>query len=230
MATNTADQSGSASSLSSFVGVVNSAKEKWNSSGANEAVSKFSASIPESTKVYLAQTTGQLFSRERLKTATVCFGIGEERPFYVEKNPSLLIPRIKHNVQFFYLNYLVLSAIFFVLTLFVTPSAIIGIALLGAAWAYIIRATQSGSLKIGSFAVSQTQATIVMGVISTVVMIWILSGVFWWALFSSGFLSLTHASFRDASMHQDGEDQVTMVGEVASSSPSAEHAAFLGEP
>merc|ERR1719157_128052 len=112
-------------------------------------LSKFSASIPESTKVYLAQTTGQLFSRERLKTATVCFGIGEERPFYVEKNPSLLIPRIKHNVQFFYLNYLVLSAIFFVLTLFVTPSAIIGIALLGAAWAYVIRATQSGSLKIG---------------------------------------------------------------------------------
>ena len=68
----------------------------------------------------------------------------------MEKNPSLLIARIKHNIQFFYLNYLLLSALFFVLTLFVTPSAIIGIALLGAAWAYIIRATQNGSLKIGS--------------------------------------------------------------------------------
>ena len=124
-------------------------KDKWNSSGANEAVSKFSASIPDSTKDYISQTTGQMFSRERLRTISVCFGIGEERPFYIEKNPSLLIARIKQNVQFFYLNYLFMAAIFFVLTLFVTPSAIIGIALLGAAWAYVIKTTQAGTLKIG---------------------------------------------------------------------------------
>jgi len=230
MATNAVDSIGSTSTLNAFAGVVNSAKEKWNTSGANEAVSKFSSSIPDSTKEYFSQTTGQLFSRERLRTVYVCFGIGEERPFYVEKNPSLLIARIKHNVQFFYLNYLLLSAIFFILTMFVTPSAIIGIALLGAAWAYVIKVTQSGSLKIGSFAVSQTQATIVMGIISAFVMIWILSGVFWWTLFSSGLLTMTHASFRDASMHQDGEDQVTMVGEVEHSSPAGEQASFLGEP
>jgi len=229
MATNAADSIGSTSTLNTFASVVNSAKEKWNSSGANDSVSKFSASIPDSTKDYISQTTGQLFSRERLRTFSVCFGIGEERPFYIEKNPSLLIARIKHNVQFFYLNYLLLSALFFVLTMFVTPSAIIGIALLGAAWAYVIKATQSGSLKIGSFAVSQTQATIVMGIVSAFVMIWILSGVFWWTLFSSGFLTITHASFRDASMHQDGEDQVTMVGEVEPTSPTGEQAAFLGE-
>jgi len=227
MASNTGP-SGSASTLGSLVGVVNSAKEKWDSSGANDAVSKFSASIPDSTKNYISETTGQLFSRERLRTVSVCFGIGEERAFYVEKNPSLLIARIKHNIQFFYLNYLLLSALFFVLTLFVTPSAIIGIALLGAAWAYIIRATQNGSLKIGTFAVSQSQATIVMGVISSFVMIWILSGVFWWALFSSGFLTITHATFRDASMHQDGDDQVAMVGEVEPA--GGEQVAFLGDP
>lgn len=227
MASNT-NPSNSASALGSLVGVVNSAKEKWDSSGANDAVSKFSASIPDSTKNYISETTGQLFSRERLRTVSVCFGIGEERAFYVEKNPSLLIARIKHNIQFFYLNYLLLSAVFFVLTLFVTPSAIIGIALLGAAWAYIIRATQSGSLKIGAFAVSQSQATIVMGVISAFVMIWILSGVFWWALFSSGFLTITHATFRDASMHQDGDDQVTMVGEVEPAG-GGEQVAFLGD-
>merc|ERR1712183_996917 len=166
MGTITVDSIGSTSTLNKFANVVKSAKEKWNSSGANEAVSKFSASIPDSTKDYFSQTTGQLFSRERLRTVSICFGIGEERPFYVEKNPSLLIARINHNLQFFFLNYLLLSAIFFVLTLFVTPSAIIGIALLGASWAYVIKATQSGSLKIGSFAVSQTQATIVMGIIS----------------------------------------------------------------
>jgi len=124
-------------------------KEKWDSSGANEAMSNFSASIPESTKDYISQTTGQLFSRDRLRTVSVCFGIGEERPFYVERTPSLLIARVKHNLQFFYLNYLLMVAVLFCLTLFISPSAIIGIALLAGAWAYVIRATQSGSLKIG---------------------------------------------------------------------------------
>merc|ERR1711935_654462 len=105
--------------------------------------------IPDSTKNYISQTTGQLFSRERLRSIYVCFGIGEERAFYIEKTPSLLVARVKHNAQFFYLNYLLMSAVIFGLTLFVTPSAIIGIAILAAGWVYIIRASQSGSLQIG---------------------------------------------------------------------------------
>lgn len=226
MDANTGTPGQSASAMGTLVGVMNTAKEKWDSSGANDAVSKFSASIPDSTKDYISQTTGQFFSRERLRTVSVCFGIGEERPFYVEKTPSLLLVRLKHNFQFFYLNYLLMLAVLFGLTLFVTPSAIIGIALLAMAWVYVIRASQSGSLKIGSFSVTQTQATIVMGVVSSLTLIWILSSVFWWALGSSGFLTVLHAGLRDASMHQDGEDQVTMVGEVE---PAGEQAAFLGQ-
>lgn len=91
---------------------------------------------------------------------------------------------------------------------------------------YVIRASQSGSLKVGAFSVSQTQASMAMGVVSAFTLIWILSSVFWWALGSSGFLTVLHAGLRDASMHQDGEDQVTMVGEVPS---VGEQAAFLGQ-
>jgi len=189
-------------------------------------VSNFSASIPDSTKNYISQTTGQFFARERLRPISVVFGIGEERAFYVEKTPSLLVARVKHNAQFFYLNYTLMLAVLFGLTLFVTPSAIIGIAILAAGWVYIIRASQSGSLAFGSITISQTQASIGMGVISAFSLIWILSNVFWWALGSSGFLTIVHAALRDASMHQDGEDQVTMVGEV---SPAGEQAAFLGQ-
>lgn len=220
------------SSIRSLTGFMSTAKEKWNASGANEAMSKITASIPDSTREYVTQATGQIFSRERLRTVSLFFGIGEERPFYVEKNPSLLVARIKHNLQFFYLNYLLIAAIFFVLTLFVSPSAIIGMALLGGAWAYVIKSTQSGSMKVGSVTVSQKQATVVMGVISCFVMIWILSGVFWWAAFLAGLVTLAHGSFRDASMHQDGEDQVTMMGEVAptSAAADAEQASFLGDP
>ncbi|KAL3902888.1 MAG: hypothetical protein SGILL_010656, partial [Bacillariaceae sp.] len=82
------------------------------------------------------------------------------------------------------------------------------------------------------FAISQTHATIVMGIISAFVLIYLLSGVFWWTLFSSGFMTVVHAGLRDASMHQDEEDQVTMVGDVAGSSGihASEQAAFLGDP
>ncbi|KAG7354728.1 PRA1 family protein [Nitzschia inconspicua] len=219
----------SGSTLGTLVGVMNSAKEKWDSSGASQAVSNFSASIPDSTKDYISSTTGQLFSRERLRSISVCFGIGEERPFYVEKNPALLVARVKHNLQFFYLNYFLLTAVFFCLTLLISPTAIIGIGLLAASWVYVIKASQSGSLSIAGFAISQTHATIVMGVISAFVLIWLLSGIFWWTLFSSGFMVVIHAGLRDASMHQDGDDQVIMVGEVAGVSDN-EQAAFLGDP
>lgn len=63
-----------------------------------------------------------------------------------------------------------------------------------------------------------------MGAFSAVVLIWLLSGIFWWTLASGGFMVGAHAVFRDASMHQDTEDQVDMVGEV-----SGESAAFLGD-
>lgn len=83
------------------------------------------------------------------------------------------------------------------------------------------------SLLKPGLTVSQTNATIVMGVISAFVLIWLLSGVFWWTLFSSGFMVVVHAGLRDASMHQDGDDQVIMVGEVAE---AGEQSAFLGDP
>ena len=62
-----------------------------------------------------------------------------------------------------------------------------------------------------------------MTIISALVLMWLLSGIFWWTLFSSGFMVIVHAGLRDASMHQDGDDQMDMVGDVGESS------AFLGD-
>lgn len=105
-----------------------------------------SSAIPESTKSYV----GGLFKREHLRSVSLFFGIGEERPFYVEKVPSLVMERVRHNISFFYLNYILLTAVLFCLTLFISPSAIIGLALLAMAWMWVIRSSQDGSLKIGS--------------------------------------------------------------------------------
>jgi hypothetical protein len=63
-----------------------------------------------------------------------------------------------------------------------------------------------------------------MSIVSVMVLIWLLSGIFWWTLASSGFLVAVHAGLRDASMHQDENDQMDMVGEV-----TGESAAFLGQ-
>jgi hypothetical protein len=56
--------------------------------------------------------------------------------------------RIRLNLSLFYLNYMLLTAVLFVLTLLISPSAIIGIGLLGLAWMYIIKSTQSGSMQV----------------------------------------------------------------------------------
>lgn len=214
----------SASAVSTIMGVMSSAKEKWDASGANEAVNRVTASIPQGTKEYFSVTSQQLFNRQRLRSVTVYFGIGEERPFYVEKSPALLLARVKHNSSFFYLNYMMLTAILFCLTLLISPSAIIGIGILAALWMYIIRQTSDGPMRVQGISISQTNATIGMSALSVMVLIWLLSGIFWWTLATSGFFVVVHAALRDASMHQDGDDHVDMVGEVP-----GETAAFLGQ-
>ena len=90
----------------------------------------------------------KIFNRQNLRSPTVFFGIGEEQAFYVEKVPSLLTERIKHNLSFFYLNYAMVTTFLFCLTLLISPSAIIGIGLLGFAWLAVIRATSEGQMQV----------------------------------------------------------------------------------
>lgn len=120
-------------------------KEKWDASGGNEALGRAHAAIPESTRTMV----GSLFKREHIRGPAVYFGIGEERPFYLEKTPSLLMERLRHNFTFFYLNYMLVTAVLFCLTLLISPSAIIGIGLLALTWMWLIKASQDGSLHLG---------------------------------------------------------------------------------
>lgn len=113
-------------------------------------VSRINASIPQGTKDWASTTGKSLFNRDHLRSVTVFFGIGEERPFYVEKSPSLLMARLKHNASFFYLNYMLVFCILFVLTMITSFTTMIGIVLLGGAWLYVIKASSGGSLQIGS--------------------------------------------------------------------------------
>ena len=63
--------------------------------------------------------------------------------------------------------------------------------------------------------ITQKQASIGMGGLSVLILIWLLSHIFWMALGTSGFLCGVHCLLRDASMHKDEEDKVVMQGDLS---------------
>lgn len=223
MSTQSDNTMATASTVSSLMGVMSSVKDKWDASGGNEMVSRVSASIPQGTKDWASTSAKSLFNRDHLRSMTIFFGLGEERPFYMEKSPSLLMARLRHNTTFFYLNYMLVFAVLFILTMITSFTTMIGLVLLGGAWMYVIRASADGTLKIGKLSLNQKHATITMAGISAVVLFYLLSHIFWWTTGSGGLLVATHAFLRDASMHQDSDDRVEMSGDLS----LEENAAFL---
>lgn len=211
--------------LAAVGGMFASAKDTFNKSGGNEVLSSVTASIPQGTKDYLTQAKSKFFNRDHLRPISVFFGIGEEKPFYIEKVPSLIIERLRHNIYFFYLNYILLTAVLFCLTLVISPGAIIGIGLLGFAWLAVIRATAEGSTKIGPVTVTQKQASIAMTIVSGFILMHVLRHIFWWTIGSSGIIVGVHAFMRDASMHKDAEDKIEMTGDIGVG--AEEEASFL---
>lgn len=199
-------------------------KETFNKSGGQEVLNSVSASIPQGTKDYIQNAKSRIFNRDQLRSISVFFGIGDEKAFYLEKNPALIMSRVKHNLSFFYMNYILLAAILFMLTLVISPGAIIGIGLLGLAWVSVLRAVADGSCTVKMVTISQRQAYIGMAVLSGFVLVNILSHIFWWTLGSSGCIIGAHALLRDASMHKDEEDRIQMTGDVEL---GGEQSAFL---
>lgn len=215
----TSTSSGSAANVAGAITALSSAsstiKNAWENSGAKDVIATASSNLPQGTQDTISLAKEKVFNRKNLRSPTVFFGIGEEQPFYVEKVPSLIAERARHNLSFFYLNYVGVTTILFFLTLLISPSSIIGIGLLGGAWLAVIRATNEGSVQIKGITVTQKQASIAMGGLSVLVLIWLLSHIFWMTLFTSGFLCGVHLLLRDASMHKDEEDKVVMQGDLS---------------
>mmetsp|Transcript_31106 Transcript_31106/g.29947 ORF Transcript_31106/g.29947 Transcript_31106/m.29947 type:complete len:235 (-) Transcript_31106:336-1040(-) len=205
---------GALGALTVVSGMMGSLKEKWDTSGGKDVVSNVSSSLPQGFKDNIQQAKNQIFKRGKFRSPLVFFGIGEDKPFYVERSPPLIMARLQHNGTFFLLNYALVTAMLFVLTLLITPGPIIGLALLGVAWVSVIKTTQNGAASIRGIVITQKQASIAMSVISVFVLIYLLKNVFWYSVGSSGVLIGLHALFRDASMHKDEEDKVEMTGDV----------------
>ena len=70
-------------------------------------------------------------------------------------------------------------------------------------------------LQPTAVSIPQKTAVLVMGGITLFVLMYLLKGIFWWTLVWSGCLVAIHAFLRDASMHKDADDAVTMEGEFS---------------
>jgi len=204
-----------AGALTALSSASSTIKNAWEKSGAKDVIATASSNLPQGTQDTISLAKQKIFNRQNLRSPTVFFGIGEEQPFYVEKVPSLIAERARHNLSFFYLNYVGVTTILFCLTLLISPMTIIGMGLLGGAWMVVIRATNEGSVQIKGITITQKQASIAMGGISVLTLIYLLSHIFWMTLFTSGFLSGIHMLLRDASMHKDEEDKVVMQGDLS---------------
>lgn len=64
-----------------------------------------------------------------------------------------------------------------------------------------------------------------MGIISIIIVFWLLSSVFWWSIVTSGVFVTAHGLFRDASMHKDMDDAMAMEGDFTIN----EESSFLGD-
>jgi len=212
--------------IATMGGIMGTVSDSIKRSGGSDIASTITNALPESTKDYIKETREKMFNRDQLRSPTIFFGIGEEKPFYFERTPSLIVERLQHNVSFFYLNYLLLTAILFALTLLISPSALIGIACLAVGWVSLIRATKDGAFSFQGISLSQKHASLAMTIVSALVLFWLLKNIFWWTLGSSGLLVGAHSFFRDASMHKDEEDKMQMTGDIG---PGSEEE-FLNPP
>ena len=199
------------STLSSLGGTIS---QKWSASSGPQITSNISASLPDSFRARVSTASNRFFDPTNFRSPKIYLGVGEERAFYVETNPSLLLSRVKHNLSFFYLNYALITVILFALTLMISPSSLISIAVLALMWVYSMKITENGYLLFNRIHISNRQTVFFMSAVTIVCLLYVLSSVFWWTCFSSAFCIFGHGVGRDASMHKDQEDHVEMSGDL----------------
>lgn len=143
----------------------------------------------------------RIFSRENLRSVGEFLGTGEEKAFSLLLNPTGLLDRLRYNCTYFYLNYFAMTALLFVLNVFFSPSAWIGILLLAVLWvAMVNNVKEENALKM---------ATAGMTLFSAFALWYLLGGAFKWTCYLSGGLSCVHALFRDTANLQGNAQSYT---------------------
>lgn len=168
---------------------------------------------------------------DNLRSFSVFFGTGEESAYSLACNPTVLCPRLKNNLFFFYLNYILVAAVVTVialLALMINPVTIIMVIVLALCWFAVIRSTSGDGLVLGSgsgsgcLTISRKTATTVMTIITAVVLFFMVQKVFVITLSSSGILALLHALVRDATEHIEGNKNANANGQESNGGSDVE--------
>ena len=164
-------------------------------SKANAAMNSVTAQIPQETKDFMENAKNKLLDKDRLRSATVFFGIGESKSFSIACQPNVLFPRLKHNLFFFYLNYILLCAFVFVLTtlaVLITPKSLIVLGCLAVAWLFVIQSTKEGYFVVKGITVTRKQASLVMMITSGIVVFFLLKDIFWITILLTNKTCINH--------------------------------------
>lgn len=216
MATESAG-SGLESGIKNFIG--NIMNKEGQNINLEEGLAKVQGAIPQETKDYLIEAQGRILNPKYIRPPKEFFGIGEERPYFFEKEKALVYERAGKNLRYFYLNYGLLATLFFCFSLVFGSGVIVHAVALAAAWFIVIKATEKGSFEYKGFSVTQKEATIVMAIISFFVLLGVLKDAFWGAFGTSCFLIGAHAILRnsDTFVLEEGEPfSIPGVGEATS--------------
>jgi len=87
--------------IAGMAGMMGTVSETIKNNGGSEIASTITNALPTSTQEYISDAREKMFSRDQMRAPTIFFGMGEEKPFYVERTPSLIVERLQHNVSFF---------------------------------------------------------------------------------------------------------------------------------
>lgn len=146
-----------------------------------------------------------VFDSDKLRSFKIFFGLGDQGPYSLACSPTKLFPRVKNNIVFFYLNYVVVTFVVFVLCLLaflMSPMSLVILLCLAAVWFVVLKGTGSEGFKVLGVTITRKEASFVLMIISGIVAFFAFQNVFWMTLGSSATLSLGHAVFRDAESHQ----------------------------
>eukprot|EP00522_Entomoneis_paludosa_P011372 CAMPEP_0172448812 /NCGR_PEP_ID=MMETSP1065-20121228/7748_1 /TAXON_ID=265537 /ORGANISM="Amphiprora paludosa, Strain CCMP125" /LENGTH=225 /DNA_ID=CAMNT_0013200401 /DNA_START=17 /DNA_END=694 /DNA_ORIENTATION=- len=180
---------------------------------AKQAMGQVNDAIPDQAKSALQSAKERIFDSDQLRSLTVFCGFGEGgSAFSVALNPTVLCPRLKNNLVFFYLNYILVTAIVFCIVLLATmlnPVSLIFLVALAFGWFVVLRATADGSTQVGPLTITRKVASGIMVVISVILAFFLVKDIFFVTMGSGAALSLLHAFFRDASQHYNTADSST---------------------
>jgi len=176
---------------------------------ANNVVNQVSSAIPKEAKDFMKSAKEKVFDSDKLRSVSVFFGFGDKTPYDFVLAPSKLLNRLKNNTVFFYLNYILLTAVVLALTLFatlMTPKTLIILGILGVVWFSVLKATTSEGFKVLGITFTRKEVSAIMMILTGAVAFYFFESIFFVSICSSFVLALAHAWTRNAEEHLTAEN------------------------